>query len=94
MEEKSSEVLRAVQAGESEIGVYDGNLPTTGLVSLPFRDDKLVMLVYTDHPLAARQHTDAPAEKALPPLAGALIKNEQDVQLLERLMFLHRRQGR
>ena len=59
VEEKSSEVLRAVQAGESEIGVYDGNLPTTGLVSLPFRDDKLVMLVYTDHPLAARQ----PAEK-------------------------------
>jgi MoxR-like ATPase len=44
--------------------------------------------------LAARQLTDAPAEKALPPLAGALIKNEQDVQLLERLMFLHRRQGR
>ena len=44
--------------------------------------------------LAARQLADAPAEKALPPLAGALIKNEQDVQLLERLMFLHRRQGR
>ena len=44
--------------------------------------------------LAARQLADAPAEKALPPLAGALIKSEQDVQLLERLMFLHRRQGR
>ncbi len=44
--------------------------------------------------LAARQLADAPAEKALPPLAGALIKNEQDQQLLERLMFLHRRQGR
>lgn len=57
VEEKSNEVLRAVQAGESEIGVYDGNLPTTGLISLPFRDDKLVMLVYNDHPLASRQHT-------------------------------------
>jgi len=44
--------------------------------------------------LAQRQLRDAPAEKALPPLAGALIKNEQDQQLLERLMFLHRRQGR
>ncbi len=44
--------------------------------------------------LAARQLAEAPAEKALPPLAGALIKNEQDQQLLERLMFLHRRQGR
>ena len=32
--------------------------------------------------------------KAIPPLYGALIKNEQDVQLLERLAFLHRRQPR
>ena len=44
--------------------------------------------------LAARQLVDAEPSKALPPLAGALIKSEQDVQLLERLMFLHRRQGR
>ena len=36
----------------------------------------------------------AAAALNLPPLAGALIKNEQDQQLLERLMFLHRRQGR
>nr|WP_312509787.1 MoxR family ATPase [Pseudomonas luteola] len=31
--------------------------------------------------------------KAIPPLAGALIKNEQDVQLLERLAFMTRRNG-
>ncbi|MGM0535621.1 MAG: AAA family ATPase [Pseudomonadota bacterium] len=31
--------------------------------------------------------------KALPPLAGALVKNEQDTQLLERLAFMMRRQG-
>ena len=30
--------------------------------------------------------------KAIPPLYGALLKNEQDVQLLERLAFMHRRQ--
>ena len=30
--------------------------------------------------------------KAIPPLYGALIKNEQDVQLLERLAFMHRRE--
>lgn len=53
VEQKSSEVLRAVQAGECEIGVYDGNLPTGGLISLPFRDDKLVLLVPQDHPLAS-----------------------------------------
>lgn len=44
--------------------------------------------------LAARQLAGAGASKALPPLAGALIKNEQDQQLLERLLFLDRRQGR
>jgi MoxR-like ATPase len=32
--------------------------------------------------------------KAIPPLYGALIKNEQDVQLLERLAFMHRRGSR
>ena len=31
--------------------------------------------------------------KAIPPLYGALLKNEQDVQLLERLAFLARREG-
>jgi MoxR-like ATPase len=32
--------------------------------------------------------------KAIPPLYGALLKNEQDVQLLERLAFMHRRETR
>ncbi|MBD3897521.1 MoxR family ATPase [Halomonas sp. ML-15] len=32
--------------------------------------------------------------KAIPPLAGALVKNEQDTQLLERLAFMIRRKGR
>ncbi|MTI14348.1 AAA family ATPase [Sansalvadorimonas verongulae] len=31
--------------------------------------------------------------KAIPPLAGALVKNEQDVQLLEKLAFMARRGG-
>lgn len=30
--------------------------------------------------------------KAIPPLYGALLKNEQDVQMLERLAFMHRRE--
>lgn len=38
--------------------------------------------------------TNRDASKALPPLYGALIKNEQDVQLLERLAFLGRRDAR
>ena len=38
--------------------------------------------------------TNRDASTALPPLYGALIKNEQDVQLLERLAFLGRRDAR
>ena len=33
------------------------------------------------------------ASKAIPPLYGALVKNEQDVQLLERLAFMNRREN-
>jgi hypothetical protein len=34
------------------------------------------------------------ASQAIPPLYGALLKNEQDVHLLERLAFMHRRESR
>jgi MoxR-like ATPase len=37
---------------------------------------------------------DKDASKAIPPLYGALLKNEQDVHLLERLAFMHRRDSR
>ncbi len=37
---------------------------------------------------------DRDPTKAIPPLYGALVKNEQDVQLLERLAFMTRRQNR
>ena len=33
-------------------------------------------------------------KKLIPPMHGALLKNEQDVHLFERLAFLHRREGR
>lgn len=36
---------------------------------------------------------DRDNHKAIPPLYGALLKNEQDVQLLERLAFMHRRES-
>ena len=34
---------------------------------------------------------DSSSKKALPPLYGALLKNEQDVHLFERLAFMARR---
>ena len=36
---------------------------------------------------------NADSSKAIPPLYGALLKNEQDVQLLERLAFMTRREA-
>jgi hypothetical protein len=33
-------------------------------------------------------------KKPIPPLHGALLKNEQDVHLFERLAFMARREGR
>ncbi len=53
--------------------------------------DWLKLLMADDIPdevLKNRDHT-----KAIPPLYGALLKNEQDVQLLERLAFMHRREN-
>ena len=54
--------------------------------------DWLKLLLADQIPLSALRERDA--AKAIPPLYGALIKNEQDVQLLERLAFVHRRQNR
>jgi len=54
--------------------------------------DWLKLLLSDDIPdeiLAQRDQS-----KAIPPLHGALIKNEQDVSLLERLAFMHRRETR
>ena len=54
--------------------------------------DWLRLLLADRIPASALRERDP--GKAIPPLYGALIKNEQDVQLLERLAFMHRRQSR
>ena len=54
--------------------------------------DWIKLLVAEDIPPEALR-TDDP-KKAIPPLYGALLKNEQDVHLFEQLVFLHRRGGR
>jgi MoxR-like ATPase len=51
--------------------------------------DWLKLLLVEDVPAAALRLSD-PA-KLIPPLYGALLKNEEDVHLLERLAFLNRR---
>ena len=53
--------------------------------------DWIKLLLAEDIPPEALR-TDDP-KKAIPPLYGALLKNEQDVHLFEQLVFLHRRAG-
>ena len=52
--------------------------------------DWLKLLLNEDMPVEVLQ--DANPNKAIPPLHGALLKNEQDVMLFERLAFMARRQ--
>lgn len=54
--------------------------------------DWLKLLMADDVPDEILKERDA--TKAIPPLYGALLKNEQDVHLLERLAFMHRRENR
>jgi MoxR-like ATPase len=51
--------------------------------------DWLKLLMIEDLPVEALRSSDA--KLVIPPLHGALLKNEQDVQLFERLAFLSRR---
>jgi MoxR-like ATPase len=51
--------------------------------------DWIKLLVAEDIPAEALRAEDA--RKAIPPLYGALLKNEQDVHLFEQLVFLNRR---
>ena len=50
--------------------------------------DWLKLLLAEDIPAAVLQSQEL--KTALPPLAGALLKNEQDVTLFEKLMFMQR----
>jgi MoxR-like ATPase len=54
--------------------------------------DWIKLLMVEDVPAEALRTNDA--RKLIPPLHGALLKNEQDVHLFERLAFLSRREGR
>ena len=53
--------------------------------------DWLKLLLVDDVDPATLRETSP--NKLIPPLHGALLKNEQDVHLFERLAFLHRREG-
>ena len=54
--------------------------------------DWLKLILHEDMPMDVLSSADP--SKAIPPLHGALLKNEQDVMLFEKLAFLARREGR
>jgi MoxR-like ATPase len=54
--------------------------------------DWLKLLMHEDLPLEVLRSRDP--KKLIPPLHGALLKNEQDVMLFERLAFISRRDGK
>ena len=54
--------------------------------------DWLKLLLSDDIPDEILKNADS--SKAIPPLYGALLKNEQDVQLLERLAFYDKKRSK
>jgi MoxR-like ATPase len=54
--------------------------------------DWLKLLLSED--ITPEQLRESDKSRLIPPLHGALLKNEQDVHMFERLAFLHRREGR
>jgi DNA-binding transcriptional LysR family regulator len=55
MQEKmSAEIIRAVREGLTDIGVYNAHVPAEGLEVFPYRQDRLILIAPTGHPLAGR----------------------------------------
>ena len=75
-------------------GITPWQIPVYSDGYRPADDDELMNVFYDDikediDPETLREND---AGKLIPPLHGALIKNEQDVHLFERLAFLARRE--
>lgn len=60
-EQTSRDTVLAVVDGRADIGIFAERTPAFGLQTLPYRRDRLVLVVPQSHPLAARA-----AEPALP----------------------------
>ncbi|TGV06859.1 LysR family transcriptional regulator [Alcaligenaceae bacterium 429] len=51
-ERPSDDIVRAVLSGATDVGIVAGSVNTEGLQVLPYRQDKLVLVVAPEHPLA------------------------------------------
>jgi len=57
-ERLSGDIVKAVSEGMTDIGIVAGNVLTEGLDVLPYRQDRLVIAVGADHPLARLDSVD------------------------------------
>jgi len=57
-ERLSHDIVRAVSEGKVDVGILAGNVRTEGLETLPFREDRLVLVTSPTHPLAERGRID------------------------------------
>ncbi|HSV60987.1 MAG TPA: LysR family transcriptional regulator [Variovorax sp.] len=57
-EHLSSEVLRAVQEGAADLGICHANPDTHELQSLPYKQDRLALVLPAGHPLAKKKAID------------------------------------
>lgn len=56
----SSEIVRSVDENAADIGIIAGEVSASGLKTLPYRSDRLVVVVSPDHPLAERERLSLP----------------------------------
>lgn len=54
-EQDSQAVMMAVLDGRADLGIFADRTPTQGLQTLPYRRDRLVLVVPTGHPLTLRK---------------------------------------
>lgn len=57
-EADSHEVVLAVLDGRADLGIFADRTPQLGLQTLPYRSDRLVLVVPPEHPLARRRRVD------------------------------------
>ncbi|MEO8279411.1 MAG: LysR family transcriptional regulator [Ideonella sp.] len=57
-ERLSHEIVRAVDEGVTDIGIVAGDVCTDRLQTLPYRDDRLVLVCSATHPLATNESVD------------------------------------
>jgi hypothetical protein len=74
---------------------YGATLGVPGLRKKPSTSELLDWLkLLLSEDIGPEQLRERDPRKLIPPLHGALLKNEQDVHLFEKLAFMARREGR